>query len=553
MNHFSDLQSPESLRQYAIQGNAILGIRGSGKSWTGKVMAESLLDQKIPWIAFDPIGVWRHMKLPNLTGGRGFKVVVAGDNGDLPLTPESAPQIVRAAMHENIPLVIDLFSMRLSKEDWRKIVHQSVEILLHENVVHGIRHIFLEEAAEFCPQRVQPAQGLVYSTIEKLARMGGNASLGFTLINQRAEEVNKAVLELCDLLFLHRQKGKNSLHSLEKWIGFLDERTAKQIVQTLPTLESGHCYIWREQAERPVQVKVPLLESFHPDRKNPVAARTELATNVADFITRIQKVVTAVRQTEPVKKIADFSLKAEVDRLQGEVDHWMAEAHKPRVMPVTLGQMEELRNSLSKVKIVAQEAGESLDRIIIAMTTAEANGQAFPARMPRAPQPMMASARSSTQRRFSQSTSGIKRMMIAIAQRPGLNRKQLGLRAGLSSAGGTFGTYLGKIRSSGWLCDLDDGGFKLTEAGLKELGRYEKLPEGEDLREYWLAELGDGGASRMLRALCEVYPNALSREELGERAGMDYKGGSFGTYLGRLRTLELVVGGKTLKASEELF
>jgi hypothetical protein len=77
----------------------------------------------------------------------------------------------------------------------------------------------LEEAAEFVPQRIGPDQGSVYAEIEKLARMGGNASLGYTLVNQRAEEVNKAVLELCDCLFLHRQKGRNSLTALSKWLG----------------------------------------------------------------------------------------------------------------------------------------------------------------------------------------------------------------------------------------------------------------------------------------------------------------------------------------------
>jgi hypothetical protein len=47
------------------------------------------------------------------------------------------------------------------------------------------RHIFLEEAAEFAPQRIGHDQGSIYAEIEKLARMGGNAGLGYTLINQR--------------------------------------------------------------------------------------------------------------------------------------------------------------------------------------------------------------------------------------------------------------------------------------------------------------------------------------------------------------------------------
>jgi hypothetical protein len=71
--------------------------------------------------------------------------------------------------------------------------------------------------------------------------MGGNARLGYTLINQRAEEVNKAVLELCDCLFLHRQKGRNSLTALSKWLDIGDVQASKEIIRSLPKLPQGEC------------------------------------------------------------------------------------------------------------------------------------------------------------------------------------------------------------------------------------------------------------------------------------------------------------------------
>ena len=46
-------------KEYAIQGNAILGIRDSGKSYTATAIAEKLLENNIPFVAFDPIGIWR--------------------------------------------------------------------------------------------------------------------------------------------------------------------------------------------------------------------------------------------------------------------------------------------------------------------------------------------------------------------------------------------------------------------------------------------------------------------------------------------------------------
>jgi hypothetical protein len=271
----------------ASQGNAILGIRDSGKSYTAIKIAEMLFDAGIPFVAFDPIGRWRFMRVPG--AGHGYPVVVAGGMAaDLPLTAANAAEIVRAAMQAGVSLVVDLYDIEISKADWRKIVGDAVRVLLYENGAHGLRHIFIEEAAEFCPQRVGPEQGRVYAEIEKLARMGGNARLGYTLINQRAEEVNKAVLELCDNLFLHRQKGRNSLNALTKWLNLADVKPgSKAIIQSLPTLPQGECWAWMAGSDRPDRIKVPEKNSFEPDRRamrggDPGVLRPPV--NVIDFV-----------------------------------------------------------------------------------------------------------------------------------------------------------------------------------------------------------------------------------------------------------------------------
>jgi hypothetical protein len=106
------------ITEFASQGNAILGIRDSGKSYTATFLVEKLLDYGIPFVAFDPIGVWRYLKVPGSSGQTGYNVVVGGEEADLRLTPASAPSIVKAAMQENISLVLDLYSIHLRKRDW---------------------------------------------------------------------------------------------------------------------------------------------------------------------------------------------------------------------------------------------------------------------------------------------------------------------------------------------------------------------------------------------------------------------------------------------------
>lgn len=149
-------------------------------------------------------------------------------------------------------------------------------------------------------------------------------------------------------------------------------------------------------------------------------------------------------------------------------------------------------------------------------------------------------------------SGGLKRMMIALAQRPGLSKKQLGLRATLSSKSGTFGTYLSTLRKNGWL-DGDGNQMRLTDDGMSALGSYDPLPEGEALFHHWMRELGDGGAARMLQSLFDAYPNGLTKTELGESANISSASGTFGTYLSTLRRLELINGKSEIKASDEFF
>lgn len=149
--------------------------------------------------------------------------------------------------------------------------------------------------------------------------------------------------------------------------------------------------------------------------------------------------------------------------------------------------------------------------------------------------------------------AGARRMLIALAQRPqGLTKQQLGVRAGLAHSSGTFGTYLGKLRSESWVRN-DGGALVITEHGQQALGEYEPLPTGRALYDHWMSQLPDG-AARMLTTLYTQYPDELSAEALGQASQISHTSGTFGTYLGRLRSLELVEGPRDrLKASGEFF
>lgn len=526
--------------EYASQGNAMLGIRNSGKSYSATFLAERLMDDGIPFIAFDPIGIWRNLKVGKK--GPGYPVVVAGDDGDLPLTAQSAPDIVRAAMKENVSLVVDLYSMKLSKADWKSIVEQCIRLLLYENKTCGLRHIFIEEAAEFVPQRVQPGDGRVYAEIEKLARMGGNASLGYTLINQRAEEVNKAVLELCDCLFLHRQKGRHSLTALGKWLDVADTKNAKEIINSLPSLEQGECWVWLQGSHDPIRLRVPEKRTVHPDRKNPLAASAGITSDVSTFVERMNHSLSAqaTKADTPAKK----GLTA-VDPRPERVAELL----------VTIAQRNDAIKELQEALRQSNAIIEQIGNLALAVPVPDIPVAFAVNKRKTVPVEMTESAAAKVSGTVT--GGGAMRMLKAAAMfhPTPISRNRMAVIARISSGSGSFRTYLGTLRREGLITNEGDL-FQLTAAGVKAAGAVDPLPtKPDELVALWCDIIGrEGGAARILRILADKYPNPVHKAEIGRKAQISPTSGSFRTYLGTLRRYKLIEGkGELLKAAEELY
>lgn len=546
--------------EFASQGNAVLGIRDSGKSYTATLLAERLCEAGIPFVAFDPIGVWRFLKVPG--AGRGYPVVVAHPKtGDIPLTVESAPGIVRAAMQANVSLVIDLYAMDLAKADWRRIVESAVKVLLFENGEHGLRHIFIEEAAEFCPQRVGPEQGKVYSVIESLARMGGNAKLGYTLINQRAEEVNKAVLELCDCLFLMRQKGRNSLTALSKWLDFGGKAKSREIIGSIAQAATGEAWIWPRAEAEPVHVRIPKKNSFHPNRRSTTAElQSHKPVNVETFVkalrTRLQK--EADEAAKPEAKLGDDSatvkeLRAYIARQGERVAELEAEAKKAMDLEwlkdtanAALLTVNALRTDLDEVEarlkgIVKSAEGQEL--IAKTKPAAPDHFPSVPGATFRYPVPAKSPAANGE---LSQGQATLLR--IAAEHHPvKLTASQLGVLGGYTPS--TVRTYMPKLRARALLVETPDG-YQVTDRGFDAIGgKPSAVPMTKpELRQLWISRLSEG-EGKILGIILNRRGRAMDMAALIEESG--YTASTVRTYLPTLRRNKLI-DARELKASPTL-
>jgi hypothetical protein len=546
------------LIDYAVGAAAVLGIRDSGKTVTTKGIVEQLLDHKIPVVVFDAVGKWRWLKTA-AAGGRAYNVVVAGGRvPDLPLNPESVKEIVRSAVKERIPLVIDLFDKNLSKADWKRIVKTAIHIIHYENE-GGPIHIVLEEAAEFVPQRIMEQD--VYGEIEKVVRMGGNAGVGITLINQRSQEVNKAVLEQCTTLILGQQIGNKAIEAVGKWVERLDATIADEVLTTLPKLKAGQAWVWtRQNPDHPTKEQMPMCRSHHPDRREASEVKVEglKSSDPTEFVQRlsasIPKVIEQAKANDPAElRKQIYGLQQDLKRTQNELQNTRAEAAhvETKVVPVLT------KEDLEQWKAVHEVAAKTIERVGNAlMEKFQSNPDYKPALFKRGTQFAALPARKYVEPIIHKRTNPVTHLngQLGKAEREILNvvatfgsatKKKCAVMAGYAMRGGGFNNAVSRLRASGLVMGSDP--LEITAEGAA-VAQPKPLPTGKELLDVWMAHPQLGRAEREILRVLWYNGQRMAKESIADLTMSDRgepyeaEGGGFNNAISRLRSLELIEG-----------
>lgn len=585
------------------------GGKGMGKTNLGSVLVEELARCGLRWAWLDPLGVSWGVRHSADGRGRGVEcLILGGVRGDLPIRPDDGAGVADVVVDESVNVLVD-FSRKPSGEMWsvgekvRFVTAYAHRLFQRQGeLVDGRRRepLFqvLDEAARYIPQVIPSGAADLAKCVgawEQLVEEGRNIGLGVGLITQRSARMNKSVSELADAMFAFRTVGPNSLGAVLDWLGeHVEKGRIRELAEQVRSLERGQALVvspgWLrfegvvrirrrttfdssstpKPGERPRAAKG---EGAKPDLqkiRDRMAAAVEQAK--AEDPRELRKRIAELERTlkaravpaAPAPKVVERKVAA-LDRKTAALVATAIERFDTWAAKLTARLEQDLRDVRGDL--------DALARVIARRVPAEISpappGRGIAALIPDAAQPTrtpppFGAGRTATGApppvRPAPPSSGaapgggLRRMLIALAQRPqGLTRQQLGVRAALSSRSGTFDTYLSRGRSEGWIVNAGhDGRLGITDAGLAALGDFEPLPTGQALLAHWLRELG-GGAARMLQALAEVYPRTLTRDEVGEGAGLSARSGTFDTYLSRLRTLELVTGKAELRASDELF
>lgn len=573
---------PEAALQQHI---AVLGKTGSGKTFAVKGIVEHLLEAGRHVGIVDPTDAWWGLRSSRDGKGPGFPILVlGGDHGDLPLPALGGAAVARLLVEQGVNLVASTKHLTVGERTRWFIDFAGTINRLNRTPLH----LVIDEAHNFAPQGKvpDPDTGKMLHAMNTLASGGRSIGIRLAMLTQRPQKLHKDTLTSADTLIAMRVLAPHDRQAVEDWIkGCGDIAQGKEVLNSLASLQRGEGWVWYPEGGFLQRMKFPMIRTFDssasPTEGHALTAPkgaaeidlTEIRAAMADAVKDAEANDPKLLRAEVTKLKRELEKKSE----DGQTKEWRAKYEQAHALDTAEaykhgqidGYKKGIKDFVGRLKTLHDEILALNDDILKWVEKDENAGasnvhvsRTHPKRMSVDIQVIddrphwMMDKKQPLQGAISggkAKSSGLRRMMIALAQRPaGLNRRQLGVRAGLSSSSGTFSTYLGKGRSEGWL-NGDGSNIRITDSGIAALGQYDPLPTGQALLAYWLGELGNSGAARLLQAVSDAYPKGLSRDVAAERANLAPGSGTFSTYLGKLRTLELISGSGELRASEELF
>ncbi len=230
-------------RRLATSGTAILAMRGAGKSWLNSILAEGLIKAGVPIVIIDPEGEYWTLKVAfeNLA-------VAGGEHADLPLGNDIAGELAQIAIHERIPLVIDLSDVRRS-EQFTFLALFLEELFFFETTARIPLWISFEEADLWAPQKSEP---VCKSRVLDICQRGRKRGLGFSLVSQRPATLDKTALSQAEFRFFKRFQQPHDLQAIAEYLGPFDK-----LVSTLPELNSSDALFYAPtEFKSPKQVTI---------------------------------------------------------------------------------------------------------------------------------------------------------------------------------------------------------------------------------------------------------------------------------------------------------
>ncbi|MEA2255586.1 MAG: hypothetical protein QOG35_1631 [Solirubrobacteraceae bacterium] len=570
---------------------ALLAKKGAGKTYTGRVMAEEFWKAKVPFVVLDPMGAWWGLRSSADGTGEGIPVAIfGGEHGDAPLERGAGAVLADLVVDEGLSMVLDL-KLLGSRSAEREFARTFLERLYRRN--RDLVHLFMDEADLFAPQKPDSGDQPLLGVTENIVRRGRNAGIGITLITQRPAVLNKDVLTQVDGLVAMRIIGLTDREAIDKWVaGHADPELAATVKPTLAGLANGECWWWVPELDvlKRVQVRASTTFDSSPTRRRGDKRREPKSFADVDMAA-IEKTMAATierakasdpkalgkrirelekqlaersapepgEQPEPETKVVWPFTDEEFDRAIARAEATVADSAAAREaasqaiqhLSDGLASASEILDVLRAWRERRDAQAESLDTLNkVGLGNLVSHGRPPPPRQahvapapPARPSPASV-ASSNGGAGHGDVTPAKQRVLNALAMLEAIGvgmagKTQLALFAQTSPKSSAYQNNLGALRSAGLIDYPAPARVSLTPDG-RTLADAGQAPSTiEELHAYVRSLVGPSKA-RIVDALIAVYPDALARDELAERAAVSAASSGYQNNLGALRSLGLI-------------
>jgi hypothetical protein len=531
---------------------ALLAKKGAGKTYTGRVMAEEMWQAGVPFVVLDPMGAWWGLRSSADGKSDGIPVgIFGGEHGDAPLERTGGKLMADLFVEERLSMILDMrgFGTRAAE---RQFALEFLERLYRAN--RDLMHLFVDEADLFAPQKPQVGDQPLLGVTENIVRRGRNNGIGCTLITQRSAVLNKDVLTQVDGLVAMRMLSPQDRNAIDDWVrDHGDMEVARGIKASLPDLQNGECWWWVPELDVLKRVKIRQSRTFDSSPTKRRGDRQREPTGYADvdmdaIEAKMAATIERAKAEDPKelrKQLAE--LRRELAKRPTETKIETQTVIETVEIPVLdddeLGRLEEAVEALTaaagKIVSATNETGAALGKLKArlpvpapAVPRPQARQPATPREQPRGEHEH--SAPTPAQQRILNALAALE--VIGVSQ-PG--KIQLALFAHASPKSSGYANNLGALRTAGLIGYPAPGAAALTVDG-RAIADHTHVPRSHDELLAYVYKLVGPARSRIVDALVDVYPKALPKDDLADRAGASASSSGFANNLGSLRSLGLI-------------
>lgn len=553
----------------ATQTFAFIGRKRSGKTYGAGKLAELLIDAGVQVAVLDTVGNWYGLRLGASEKLPGIDIpILGGLRGDVPLEPTAGALVADVLVDTGRNMVIDI--SQFNKSDRQRFATAfGVQLWKRKKSEREPSpvHLVIEESQLIIPENVRGDSAAMVGIYEEIIRLGGNYGIGVSMISQRPQSVNKEVLNQTECLLVFQVNGAHERKALKEWIRH--QGMNESLVDQLPSLKAGNCYVWSPQWLEILQLVKILPKRTFDSTSTPKVGGTFRGRDIKPIDLEALK----VRMKETIERAAADD-PAELRKLVRDLERQLKEAKEETasqndLVAAARARSEGFTEGLQRIssQLAPDSEYELLEDLLKRVNSnvsalrsrnrfmfEQVQKNEWMASLPQSePKHHMKSKEADrfverpgnpTQKPVVDSILGLQQSEFRVLRSlywlsdEDVTHVKAAFFAGYTY-NGNFRNIMGGLRTKGLVdgWNLTDKAFELLKSSKVKI---EKKPRGPELLS-WMQPKLSGAENRVLHTLVTARGKRIPVVTLATESGYSYNG-NFRNILGRLRSLDMADG-----------